>query len=187
MRGNGFIPERTRTSAKTWGILILLSGVAIVSLYVGFMFLIHKNSYGHLHERPMEPILLIGLGLAWLVMIGIRIRRYIKQKSLSHLAEVIGSAGILVGFVGTELGSFPTRYLLLAFAFFALAVALFLAQLDGSQRECRFASIWEQRKLSSKRQAGTVALIRGGYMKQLPETEDPLVLRTDFSDQSAGQ
>jgi hypothetical protein len=27
--------------------------------------------------------------------------------------------------------------------------------------------------------------IRGGYMKQLPKTESPLVLRTDFSNQSA--
>ena len=120
------VKDRIRTSAKTWGMLIFLGGAAIVSLYIGIMLLIHKNSFGHLRERSTDPILLIGFGLGWLVLIGVRVRRYVKQRSLSDLAEVIGVIGGLVAFVGMGLGSFPTRYLLLALGYFAVAVAFIL-------------------------------------------------------------
>jgi hypothetical protein len=124
---NGFIPGRIRTSVKTWGILVLASGAAIFLLYIGIMVLTRRNSFGHLRERPTDPILLIGFSLGWLVLIGIRIRGYVKQRSLSNLAEVIGSVGVLAAFLGVGLGSFSTRYPLLALAFFALAVGIILA------------------------------------------------------------
>jgi Pentapeptide repeats (8 copies) len=101
--------------------LILLGGAAIFFLCISIMFLIHKNSFGHLRERSTDPVLLIGFSLGWLVLIGMRIRTYVRQRSLSDLAEVIVNIGVFVAFVGMGLGSFPTRYLLLALAFFALA------------------------------------------------------------------
>lgn len=118
--------DRIRSSAKTWGILILSGGAAIFLVYIGIMVLIHKDSFGHLRERHMDPILIIGIGLGWLVLIGVRIRGYVKQRSLSNLAEVIGSVGVLTAFMGIELGSFPTRYLLLAFAFFVATAGIIL-------------------------------------------------------------